>query len=139
MTIYTLGYSGWKIDDPVSALKELGAVLIDVRMVARSRNPAFNGTSLGRLLGDDYVWLREFGNRNYKGGPIEIVDFEAGAARVREVTGSSRAFVLLCGCPVLDSCHRKIVAEKLAELWSVNVVHLNPPPKQKTPKQPLLF
>ena len=138
MTIYTLGYSGWHVDDVVNMLKELDAILIDVRMAPRSRNPAFNGTSLARL-GDGYAWLREFGNRNYKGGPIEIVDFEAGVTKVVQMTRLRKALLLLCGCPDVNTCHRKIVADRLAKLWSANVVHLSPPPKQENPKQQLLF
>ena len=37
MTIYTLGYSGWKIEDVEAVMERLDAILVDVRMVPRSR------------------------------------------------------------------------------------------------------
>ena len=36
-TIYTLGYSGWRIEDVEAVLDRLLAILVDVRMVPRSR------------------------------------------------------------------------------------------------------
>ena len=48
MTIYTLGYSGWKIEDVEVVLARLDAILVDVRMVPRSRAPTWNGGFLGR-------------------------------------------------------------------------------------------
>ena len=42
-----------------------------------------------------------------------------------------RAVVLLCGCPDVNVCHRKILAERLAEQWDAEVVHVTPPPKVK--------
>lgn len=89
-TIYTLGYSGWKIEEIEATLTRLDAVLVDVRMIPRSRwAPQWNGTALHNRLGDRYVWLKEFGNRNYKGtfDQIEIADFPAGEQRLRELAG----------------------------------------------------
>ena len=134
MTIYTLGYSGWKIEDVEAVLERLAAILVDVRMVPRTRwQPQWNAAVLHARLGDRYVWLREFGNRNYKGtfGQIEIVDFPAGEQHLRELTATGKAVVLLCGCPDANLCHRKVLAERLAELWGAEAVHLTPHPKDK--------
>jgi uncharacterized protein (DUF488 family) len=139
MTIYTLGYQGWKIDAAEAVLLRLDAILVDVRMMPRSRLADFNGGRLQKRLGGRYVWLGEFGNRNYKGSfdQIEIVDFAAGEKRLRELCGAapapnetdrpaSKAIVLLCGCADVNACHRKVLAERLAGLWGAQVVHLSP-------------
>jgi uncharacterized protein (DUF488 family) len=132
MTIYTLGYSGWKIEDVEAALERLDAVLVDVRMVPRSRwAPLWNGAVLHNRLGDRYVWLREFGNRNYKGtfAEIEIADLPTGEKRLREFLAkdaTGKAVVLMCACRDINVCHRKVLAEWLAQAWKADVVHLAP-------------
>ena len=136
MTIYTLGYSGWGIEDVEAVLDRLDAVLVDVRMVPRSRwAAAWNSAVLAKRLGDRYAWLREFGNVNYKGTfeQIEIADFPAGETRLREIAATGKAIVLLCGCRDINVCHRKVLADRLAQAWGAEVVHLSPPPKVKPP------
>lgn len=141
MTLYTLGYSGWRIEDIEKVLEDLDAIVVDVRMVPRSRAPMWNSGALARRFGDRYVWLREFGNRNYKGtvDNIEIIDFTAGEARLRMLAAGGRPVALLCGCPDASVCHRKVLAERLAQMWKVDVVHLSPPPKPRHSSQPTLF
>ena len=116
MTIYTLGYSGWKIEDVEAVLDRLDAILVDVRMVPRTRwQPQWNAAVLRAQLGDRYVWLREFGNRNYKGTfeQIDIADFPTGEQRLRDLTVPGKAVVLLCGCRDVNVCVRS-VRSKLA-------------------------
>ena len=97
---------------------------------------ASTGSAQGR-----YVWLREFGNRNYKGTfeQIEIAHFSAGEKRLREITAPGKAIVLLCGCRDVNLCHRKVVAEMLAESWHAEIVHLPTPPKAAMASQSMLF
>ena len=142
MTIYTLGYSGWKIEDVEAALERFAAIVVDVRMVPRTRwQPQWNATVLRVRLGDRYVWLREFGNRNYKGTfqQIEIADFPAGEKRLRKITAPGKAVVLLCGCRDVNVCHRKVVAEMLAATWEADVVHLTRPDNVISSSLPKLF
>jgi uncharacterized protein (DUF488 family) len=142
MTIYTLGYSGWKIEDVEAVLERFAAILVDVRMVPRTRwQPQWNSAVLHARLGDRYVWLREFGNRNYKGTfeQIEIADFPAGEKRLREITTPGNAVVLLCGCRDVNVCHRKVLAEWLARTWQAEVVHLTRPDNVISSSQPKLF
>ena len=141
MTIYTLGYVGWKVEDIEAVVKRLDAVLVDVRMVPRSRAPIWNGSTLHKRLGDRYVWLREFGNRNYKGTveQIEIADFPAGAAKLQAIAAGGRAIILLCGCPEVATCHRKVLAEWLAQAWKAEVMHLTRPDNRISSGQPKLF
>jgi uncharacterized protein (DUF488 family) len=134
-TIYTLGYSGWKIEDVEAVLARLNAILVDVRMVPRTRwTPAWNSSVLYERLGDRYVWMKEFGNRNYKGTfeQIEIADFRAGIDILMDIVSkycTVKALVLMCGCRDVNICHRKVVAEMLAKLWQADICHLAPPPK----------
>ena len=142
MTIYTLGYSGWRIEDVEAVLERLAAILVDVRMVPRSRwAPLWNGSVLHNRLGDRYVWLREFGNRNYKGTfeQIEIADFPAGEKRLREIAAPGKAAVLLCGCRDVNVRHRKVVAEMLAQAWKAGAVHLTRPDNGVSSSHPKLF
>ena len=160
-TIYTLGYSGWKIEQIEAVLARLDAILIDVRMVPRSRAPIWNSGVLARRLGEaskdpagQYVWLKEFGNRNYKGTfeQIEIADFPAGEQRLRELlglddtgpalrsfSGAGKAVILLCGCPDVNVCHRKLLADWLAHRWKTQVEHLTRPDNRNSGRQPTLF
>ena len=141
MTIYTLGYSGWKIEQMAAVLERLGAVLVDVRMVPRSRAPQWNGGVLHRRLGERYVWVRELGNRNYRGTfeQIEIADFPAGERRLREIAAAGQPVILLCGCANVNLCHRKLLAEWLAQAWGAEVVHLTHPDTQDGSNQLKLF
>jgi hypothetical protein len=130
MTIYTLGYSGWKIEDVGAVLDRLDAILVDVRMVPRSRwAPAWNASALAARFGDRYLWLREFGNVNYKGTfeQIEIADFPTGISVLSNRTGQpfegAKNIILLCGCRDVNVCHRKVLAERLAESWKAEVIH----------------
>ena len=140
--IYTLGYSGWKIEDVEAVLERLNAILVDVRMVPRTRwQPQWNTAVLHARLGDRYVWLREFGNRNYKGtfAEIEIADFPAGEKRLREIAATGKAVVLLCACRDVNICHRKVLAERLAQAWDAEVVHLTRPDNVISGSLPKLF
>jgi hypothetical protein len=57
----------------------LGAVLVDICLVARSRIPHWNKGRLEELLGADYMHLPSLGNLNYKrGGAIEIAAYAMG-------------------------------------------------------------
>ena len=141
MTIYTLGYTGWKVDDVADVLERLNAILADVRMVPRSRNPIWNSGALAKRFGDRYVWLKQFGNRNYKGTfeQIEIVDFAAGAQRLRGLTSGGLAVMLFCGCPDVTQCHRMVLADWLAKSWSADVNHLTRPDNRNSGGQQTLF
>ena len=133
MTIYTLGYSGWTADQVAAVIEEHNAVLVDVRFVPRSRIPAWNSGVLSRRFGDRYTWLKELGNRNYKGtfDQIEIVDFAAGAAKLQAISAAGRNIILLCGCPDVTTCHRKLLAESLAHMWPAEIFHLTATPRTR--------
>ena len=129
MTIYTLGYSGWKIEAIASLLNRLDALLVDVRLSPRSRNPVFSGKRLSERFGNRYIHLREFGNANYRqaDAPVKLLKFERG------LQGMSLAMlqegvadvILLCACRDVNVCHRKVVAGRLAETMGGEIIHLD--------------
>jgi hypothetical protein len=67
------------------------------------------------------------GNRNYKGGPIEIVNLEAGVAEIR---AAERPVLLLCVCSDPRICHRTFVADHLRALGFVVEEFVETPPTQ---------
>ena len=68
-----------------------------------------------------------FGNRNYKGGPVEIVDYQAGKSLV---AAHPRPVILLCVCRDPATCHRADVARRLAG-EGFQVRELDAAPKQQ--------
>lgn len=141
MTIYTIGYSGWKNDDIRAAVDRLDAILVDVRMVPRSRVPQWSCYSLSRELGHRYAWVRELGNENYKGTveQIKIANFPAGEKRLAGLAFGGKAINLLCSCPDVTQCHRKVLPDWLAQAWKAEVVHLTRPDNGISSGQPKLF
>lgn len=110
--VYGLGYSGRDLDDIVRIAQRLDAIVADIRFSPYSRNPQFRQPALQARLGADYVHMRSFGNRNYKGGPIEIVNYADGKAWVLQQT---RDVILMCMCKDPATCHRTTVMQRLAE------------------------
>lgn len=110
--IYTIGYTGRKPADIKRLAEELDATVFDVRFAPRSRVPHWNAGNLAKLLGDRYKHIWAFGNRNYRGGPVDLVDFSAGLEEVRQ---SPRPVILMCACKDPATCHRTAIAGKLQE------------------------
>jgi uncharacterized protein (DUF488 family) len=76
--LYKFGYSGRLPDQLQSLAERLDGVVVDIRFSPRSRIPDWSGGRLRKLLGKRYRHLPALGNRDYKGGPIEFVDLQAG-------------------------------------------------------------
>lgn len=121
--IYTFGYGGKKLEDLTHYVLALDAVVVDVRYSPKSRNPTWRKGHLDWKLAGRYLHVPELGNRNYKGGPIQIANMDAGA---RKVVAVMKVFapILLCVCGDVTHCHRKVVAEELARRTGVEVFHL---------------
>ena len=110
--VYTFGYGGRNLADLLHLVWQLDAVVFDVRYSPRSRNPQWGRDRLKTALNQRYRHVREFGNVNYKGGPIHIVDYEAGKQRIAD---SDRDVILMCVCKDPGICHRTTIARKLRE------------------------
>ena len=125
-TLYTLGYLAWTPAAVVQCVQDLGAVVADIRFSPTSRHPAWRQATLRRTLGECYRHIGALGNRNYKGGPVELVDLEAGLTTLGELLAVSPV-ILLCGCRDVQACHRRVVAEACAARYGMPISHLTPP------------
>ena len=122
-TLYTAGYTGLRPNELKATAKRLGAVVADIRLRPFSRNPAWSRVNISQTLGDRYHHVQALGNRNYKSGPIDLIDVEAGISLVGTLL-ETQPVILLCVCPNVEMCHRKTAAEKLAEAIGCEVKHL---------------
>lgn len=130
-SLYTFGYSGKQPDALLALTEQLDAIpygirsviVADIRFSPRSRIPQWNGGRLAKLLGDRYHHLPALGNRNYKGGPVEIVDLEAGVAQVADLL-VHQPVILLCVCADIQHCHRRLAAEAILARYGVPLTHL---------------
>lgn len=112
--IYSWGYQGQRFADLQAFVEQTGAVVVDVRLKPFSRDPTWRRAALERALGEQYRWVEDLGNLNYRnGGPVRLKDEAAGLAIVRALA-SRRPLILMCVCVNLEHCHRKAVIECLA-------------------------
>ena len=128
-TIYTIGYSGFKIDDFVKTLKENGvSVVIDVRSLPYSQFYSdYNKENLSRILEVSKIYYRnyvaEFGARqeNRDFYPNGYLDFEMFARSEVFLSGfekikksMQKGFVIALMCSEKDpiKCHRTILVAK---------------------------
>lgn len=108
--VYVTGYSGKSPDDLLSMITKVGGTIFDIRFSARSRNPQWALSNLQSFFGDRYRHVKALGNRNYKGGDIELVNYELGRQLIDE---SPFTVILLCVCRQPNECHRSDVARRL--------------------------
>lgn len=145
-TLYTLGYTGIKPAQLLAKAIELQAIVLDTRYSPRSRAPQWNGMELARLLGQHYQHAPALGNINYKnGGPIEINMPRVGTQQVVSML-VTQSVILLCACPEVSTCHRRVVAEMVQAACQCEVIHLgkgdlasDEPAKPDKPMQQSLF
>ena len=133
--LYTVGYNAW--DGPES-LRELSekkdnALIVDIRFSPTSRDPRYRKAYLDKTLGERvYQWVFNLGNKNYKGGPVDLVNEQAGIAQVVEVLRSGRSVILMCGCYNHVQCHRTHVAALVEAVCGVSGLPLYPPPTSRS-------
>jgi uncharacterized protein (DUF488 family) len=112
--VYSIGYSGTAFDDLIRFVRARNLLLVDVRLKPVSRfQPHWNKGSLAYALGDNYHWLPELGNLNYKGGPVALKNEQVGMDILRNLLGV-RNVAVLCACADYTRCHRTTVTEALA-------------------------
>jgi uncharacterized protein (DUF488 family) len=120
-TVYSIGYAGVKVDVFCAFVKAHDLRVVDIRHRPFSRNAAYNRKALTARLGVRYVHIPALGNRNYKGGPIALVDEAQGLERVRALLATG-PIALLCVCASAQTCHRTVVTDRLA-LEGFRIVH----------------
>lgn len=108
--VYTIGYTGRKPADIEKVVKDLDAILLDIRFSPYSRVSHWMGYSLRAKFGDRYHHVKALGNANYKGGSVEIVDYAAGRDTIESL---DKPVILMCACGDPATCHRTVVAEML--------------------------
>jgi uncharacterized protein (DUF488 family) len=111
--LYGIGYSGRTLDELCRIVADLDACLVDIRFVPYSRNPSFRKAALEKALGKRYRYVQAFGNRNYQGGPVDLVNYDAGRAVLE--TLDNPAALLMCMCKDPATCHRTAVLQRLAQ------------------------
>lgn len=129
MTLYTYGYGGRGRIQDLERYVAAGAVIVDVRLHARSGIPGWSGAALRRKLGSGYRHVPWLGNVNHRepGAPVKISDIGSGLNRIQRYVWSGTPLVFLCGCAGVEKCHRKVVADAAAERWGeVTIRHLKP-------------
>lgn len=131
-TIYTYGYSGRAPEQLDQLAAALNATVFDIRFSPRSRNAAWSGKRLQARLQTRYRHVVEFGNVNYKGGPIHIVDYETGKSLIAH---SENPVILICVCRDPAICHRTHIA-RLLRAGGLNVTELTPQRIAETLRQP---
>ena len=125
--LYTLGYVGWRLDTLQATLEAHNAALCDIRYQPYSRNPVFRKAPLQAQLGARYVHVQALGNRNYQGGPVDIVDYQRGCRIIAALLGQWGAAILMCACAEVEECHRKSVGERLRDDLGLTLIHLQRP------------
>jgi len=141
--LFTIGYEGAALDDFVASLvaKKI-KVLIDVRERAQSRRKGFSKTALSQALaesGIDYLHLRELGDPKEgreaarTGKYPEFRRIYANVLRRKDAqtaietivsTAKKRKSCLLCYEKDADTCHRKIISDKIFRDTNIDTEHL---------------
>ena len=140
---YTIGYEGRTIDKFVDKLKRRGITrLIDVRERPLSRKKGFSKNALRERLeaeGIEYIHMPQLGSpsdirHDYKEGGSEIVFFEKYRQYVRDYRMddirdleryvSEKPSVIMCFEEEYMHCHRRILAEFIAEMSGFRPAHL---------------
>ena len=127
--LYSLGYTGRTPAQIAEIAKGTNSIIVDVRLAARSRVNTWNKTYLSTALaqhGVRYEHFPDLGNLNYKTGGIALKNQKAGAASLLGLLSVSNC-VILCMCPCVDDCHRKYVADAMAQKYGVDVEHIPHP------------
>jgi len=148
-SLATIGYEGASSEDFDDALRRAKIeLLVDVRAVAGSRRRGFSKTALSdrlRNAGVGYVHFRELGDPKpgrvaARAGNLPMFQaifsahLETLAARealdaLRRLAATHRV-ALLCFEADAATCHRAIVASRIAKLENLSIVHLKVEPGQ---------
>ena len=138
-TVYTFGYTGQSLDQLVEWVLANDALVFDIRFSPYSRNPTWTKSSLSSRLSRRYRHVKSFGNRNYKGGPTDIVNLESGVSLIESC--SKHPIVLMCMCRNPQQCHRSDISKYLAtiDIETRELILDKSPQKQTRHKQSQLL
>lgn len=113
-TVYHLGYNARGSEQRLKTVMDKPRVLlIDTRFRPDSYKPGWKWQALQARYGDRYRKAGHcLGNRNYHGGPIDIVDLDTGIQGSLQYLQEGYDLLYLCRCPGA-TCHRYIVLNEL--------------------------
>jgi hypothetical protein len=123
--IYPIGYSAGGAQQRVEQLMgDPKVLLIDCRKVPYSWRVEWKQSYLQEKYGERYRWAgKVLGNRNYQGGPIDIVNLAVGVRGLQMYLDEGHDLIILCECGNWSTCHRKVIVERLQEVCpSVEVI-----------------
>jgi len=142
--IFTIGYSGFKIDDFINILKLHNInIVVDVRSNPNSKfYPEYNRPSIEKILEINRIFYRnfheEFGARQLdssffaEGGYLEFdkfvksKQFISGVNKVEKGISAGYTFVLLCAEKNPAVCHRTIMVAREFSKLGYQIIHLMP-------------
>jgi uncharacterized protein (DUF488 family) len=139
--IYTIGYSGFEINEFTAALKRFGvSCIIDVRSLPYSRfYPKYNEKNLSAVLkqnGVQYFNLKsEFGARQenaefYTNGVMDFEkfaqsgQFKRGVRIVKDLIGENETVCLMCAEKDPIICHRAILCGRELANIGFDIFHI---------------
>jgi uncharacterized protein (DUF488 family) len=143
--VATVGYQGATVQSFLHALREAGVdLLVDVRAVASSRRPGFAKSALAATLagaGIEYLHLRDLGTpapgraaaragrhaemRRIFRDHLRTEAAQSALDALADIVRSRRV-CLLCFEADPTHCHRSLVADALATLVHLRIIHLAP-------------
>jgi len=124
MIIYTFGYNSNSLQYFEAKVKELDAIVVDVRFNPNSFSPFWTRKNLEKCF-SSYKHVPSLGNKKYKEkGVMEIVDLNSGCEEVISMMELGFNCILLCACLNLEECHRKIIAEEISKKTKCEIIHL---------------
>ena len=127
MTLYTLGY-GQALPDVVLAKLPADVILLDVRDSPGGWHQGYTAAALHKRLGARYFGCPLLGNvgrtANKWQAPSELIAMGLIDGIVAEMQ-EGREFCLFCAERAVSNCHRRFIADAIADrLRGVKVVHL---------------
>lgn len=148
-TLYTIGYSGFKLNTFIDILKENNIdLIIDVRSLPYSQyNVEYNKEHLEKILNANNIFYRnyalEFGARQdnrayYPNGYLDFKlfsqseQFQNGIKKMQQTMKKNYTFSLMCSEKDPIRCHRAILVSKAFHELGYQVIHLLPNKKKLT-------
>jgi len=143
MKIYTIGFTKHTSEEFFEKLKSVGVKrVIDIRLNKTSQLAAFaKGTDLPYLLkstgGIEYLSHSELAPskellKSYRSKEITWEEFEKSYKNQikdsKAILGLNKGdfedACLLCSENTAEKCHRRLLAEELAKIWDIEIIHL---------------
>ena len=143
MNIYTIGFTKHTSEEFFEKLKSVGVKrVIDIRLNKTSQLAAFaKGTDLPYLLkstgGIEYLSHSELAPskellKSYRSKEITWEEFEKSYKNqikdTKVILGLNKDdfedACLLCSENTAEKCHRRLLAEELAKIWDLEIIHL---------------